>query len=181
LDYKAGAVWPYQRRVIEMPMAVGGTMTTTTSAPAPERSGPAPVVGIRLESNDRRVFKLIGGAVAFGVVLYVAALYLNREGEPRARTVSFTTRDQSYLELNRKDNYTSVLQKMGQPSSDRWRPDSGELRFRALEYRDRGYTVILMGTSSETANYIGTLNEHWKPVSPGDDATLSLLRNLKRF
>ena len=180
LEYKAGAVWPYQRRIIEMPVAVGGS-APTSPAPTPERSGPAPVVGIRLESNDRRVFKLIGGAVAVGVALYVGALYFNREGEPRARTVTFTTSDQSYLELNRLDNYTTVLQKMGQPSSDRWRPDSGELKFRALEYKDRGYTVILMGTSPESATYIGTLDQHWKPVSSGDGATLSLLRNLKRF
>jgi hypothetical protein len=181
LEYKAGAVWPYQRRVIEMPVAVGGA-APTNSAPAPERperTGPAPVVGIRLESNDRRVFKLIGGAVAVGVALYVAAVYFNREGEPRARTVTFTTRDQSYLELNRLDNYTSTLQKLGQPTADRFRPDSGELKFRALEYKDRGYTVILMGPNQETATYIGTMDEQWKPVSPGDNA--ALLRTLKRF
>ncbi len=180
LEYKAGAVWPYQRRIIEMPVAVGGT-PPVTPAPAPERSGPAPIVGIRLESNDRRILKLIGGVIALAIALYVAALYFNREGDPRARTVTFTTRDQSYLELNRQDTYPAVVQKMGPPSSDRWRPDSGELKFRALEYKDRGYTVILMGTRPETASYLGTLDEHWRPVSPGDDATLSLLRNLKRF
>src|SRR5215831_12654258 len=92
LEYKAGAVWPYQRRVIEMPVAVGGS-GPSNPAPAPERTGPAPVVGIRLESNDRRVLKLIGGTVAVGVALYVAALYFNREGEPHARTVTFTARD----------------------------------------------------------------------------------------
>src|SRR5262249_51132608 len=159
---------------------VGGS-APTSSAPAPERperTGPAPVVGIRLESNDRRVFKLIGGAVAVGVALYVAAVYFNREGEPRARTVTFTTRDQSYLELNSRDNYTSTLQKLGQPTADRFRPDSGELKFRALEYKDRGYTVILMGPNQETATYIGTMDEHWKPVSPGNNATQSLLRDL---
>src|SRR5947207_1219516 len=65
LEYKAGAVWPYQRRIIQMPVAVGGSAPPSSTA-SPERTGPAPVVGIRLESNDRRVFKLIGGAVAVG-------------------------------------------------------------------------------------------------------------------
>src|SRR5918912_1057136 len=34
LEYKAGAVWPYQRRVIEMPLAV--------NAPAPPSADPTP-------------------------------------------------------------------------------------------------------------------------------------------
>src|SRR5215475_7852601 len=37
LEYKGGAVWPYQRRVIEMPIAVGGLPSPSTEAP--ERSG----------------------------------------------------------------------------------------------------------------------------------------------
>src|SRR5262252_3417792 len=60
LEYKAGAVWPYQRRVIEMPVAVGGTSTAPPPR-APERSSPAPIVGIRLESNDKRIVRMIGG------------------------------------------------------------------------------------------------------------------------
>src|SRR5579872_483293 len=43
LEYREGAVWPCQRRVIEMPIAVGET------ARPPRGRGPAPVVGIRLE------------------------------------------------------------------------------------------------------------------------------------
>ena len=39
LEYKAGAVWPYQRRVIEMPVAVGGS-AASNPAPAPERIAP---------------------------------------------------------------------------------------------------------------------------------------------
>src|ERR1051325_2914507 len=45
LEYKAGAVWPYQRRVIEMPVAVGG-FTAQPPPPAAPRTGPAPGVGI---------------------------------------------------------------------------------------------------------------------------------------
>src|SRR5262252_7063400 len=56
LEYKAGSVWPYQRRVIEMPMAVGAPTPISTSAP-PDRTSPAPIVGIRLERSDKAVFK----------------------------------------------------------------------------------------------------------------------------
>src|SRR5439155_10738096 len=153
LEYKAGAVWPYQRRVIEMPIAVGGFPASST-APGPERAGPAPVVGIRLESSDRRILKLIGGAVAVGVCLYVGALYLNRFWEPRPHSVTFTTRDASFLDLTSRDNYVSVVQKLGEPSSDRWRIDSGEMKVRALEYSDRKYIVILMGADRGSASYI---------------------------
>jgi hypothetical protein len=184
LEYKAGTVWPYQRRVIEMPVAVGGFPSPPTPPPAP-RSGPAPVVGIRLESNDRRVIKLIGGALAVGILLYVVAVNLNRIGEIRQRNIIFTPRDQSYLELTNRDDYLAVVQKLGKPSTDRWRVDSGEIQWRALSYPDRGWTVILMGSSRESAVYIGTVNDRWHvigsvPLRSGG-STDSMLRNLKPF
>src|SRR5262245_42624539 len=86
LEYKGGAVWPYQRRVIEMPMAVGAP-PVVPSAPPEQRPAPAPIVGIRLESNDRRIVKLIGAAMAVGILLCVVALNINKVGEIRQRTV----------------------------------------------------------------------------------------------
>src|SRR5580704_14462966 len=84
LEYRAGAVWPYERRVVEMPLAVGAP--PAVGPPARERRGPAPVVGIRLESHaDRRTVKLIGGAVAVSVIVYVAAFNLNLLRIPRPR------------------------------------------------------------------------------------------------
>src|SRR5262247_3348741 len=68
LEFKAGSVWPYQRRVIEMPLAVGGFPLPPAESPAGR--GPAPVVGIRLEPSDKRIFKLIGAAVAIAILLY---------------------------------------------------------------------------------------------------------------
>src|SRR5437762_11725418 len=44
LQYRGGAVWPYQRRVIQMPPAVNAQ---PPSAPAPTRTVPAAVVGRR--------------------------------------------------------------------------------------------------------------------------------------
>ena len=82
IEYKAGAIWPYQRRVIQMPVAVGAPPTSPPAAP--ERSSPAPIVGIRLERSDKAVFKMIGVAVAVAIGLYIVAVNLNRVGELRA-------------------------------------------------------------------------------------------------
>jgi len=66
LEYREGAVWPCQRRVIEMPVAVGQTTRSL-------RREPAPVVGIRLESRRRsRIVRIVGGGLALAMVLHVA-------------------------------------------------------------------------------------------------------------
>ena len=49
LEYKAGAVIPHVRRVIEMPRAVNGSASIPFRAYRPE--GPASVVGIRVETG----------------------------------------------------------------------------------------------------------------------------------
>jgi len=182
LEYKGGTVWPYQRRVIQMPVAVGGS--PPASGAAPDRGVPAPVVGIRLESNDRRIFKLIAAALPVAVLLCLAALRLTQVGEVR-QSVVFTTKDQQYLTLTSRDDYLAAVQKLGRPASDRWQSESGELQCRALGYPDRKYTVILMGGSRQAALYIGTMDENWKPVHSVElhsgGTTASLLRSLKRF
>ena len=183
LEYRGGAVMPCQRRVIEMPLAVGGM---PTSSEAPEiRSGPAPLVGIRLESSDKRIFKLIGGALAVAIFLYVAAVNLNRVGELRQRTVVFNTKDQQYLELSGRDDYLAIVQKLGAPATDHWQSETNTIQVRALGYPDRKYTIILMGSDRHTAAYIGTMDENWNPLHSVElhsgGTTSSLLRNLKRF
>ena len=184
LEYKAGAVWPYQRRVIEMPVAVGGFPISPSEGPV-DRGRPAPIVGIRLETSDKRIFKLIGGAVLFAIGLYVLAVNLNRVGEVQQRTVVYSTKDQQFLELSSRDDYYAVVNKLGQAASDHSKNDSGAIHFRALEYPDRGYTVILMGRDRNSARYIGALNEKWSPVHSVElhsgGTTSSMLRSLKRF
>ena len=181
LEYKVGAVWPFQRRIIQMPVAVGGSSATST--PASER--PAPIVGIRLETNDRRIFKLIGGALAVAISLYVIAVNLNRIGELRQRTVVYTAKDQEFVGLSGRDDYLSVVQKLGKPANDRWQSESGAIQFRALGYSDRKYTVVLMGSDRNTAAYVGTLDDNWKPMHSVElrsgGTTASVLRTLPRF
>jgi hypothetical protein len=182
IEYKGGAVWPYQRRVIQMPMAVGAPPPSPPAAP--DRSSPAPIVGIRLERSDKAVFKMIGIAVAVAIGLYIVAVNLNRVGELRQRTVTYTASDQSFLELSSRDDFTAVAQKLGPPASDRSR-EVGTIEYRAMGYPDRRYTVILMGVDARSARYIGVMDDNWKPVHSvemhGGGTTLSMLRNLNRF
>jgi len=183
LEYKAGSVWPYQRRVLEMPLAVGGGAGT---APAePERAERAPVVDIRVPPNtDSRIVRLIGGVLAVGILLYLGVVNLTRVGDIRQR-VPAAAQDQSYLELTSRDDYTAVVGKLGQPAADRWLSTSGEIQYRALAYPDRRYTVILMGSSRATATYIGAMDERWRPLHSvqlySGGTTASLLRGLKQF
>jgi hypothetical protein len=183
LEYKAGAVWPYQRRVIEMPVAVGGSVPP--AAESAGRNEPAPIVGIRLESADRRIFKLIGVAVAVAIGLSILVVNLNRIGDFRQKTVVYTAKDEEFTGLTGRDDYLAVVQKLGMPDSDRWLSESGAIQCRALGYSARKYTVILMGSERSTAAYIGTLDDNWKPMHSvqlhSGGTTASLLRNLKRF
>lgn len=181
LEYTAGSVWPNQRRVIEMPVATG--------APPEPASGATPaspgVAGMRGEpSTDMRMFRLIGIVLVISVAAYFIMANLFREGVLRAR-INYTTRDQSYLELRGHDDYFAVIGKLGQPGKDRWMSETGEIQYRALDYPERAYTVILMGTDRKSATYIGTLDANWKPVhavpfrSGGN--TFAMLRELRRF
>src|SRR5271157_703453 len=175
LEYKDGAVWPYQRRVIEMPLAVGGS--------APRRTAPAPVVAIRLESRrDRRPFKWIGGAMAAAILLHLAVVNLMRVAEVRQRAV--LTRDRLYLDLTSRDDYFSVVRKLGLPAYEHRKPEPDGTYYRALGYPGRKFTVILMGADPRAASYIGTMDANWNPIHsaglPSGGSTAGLLRALKR-
>ena len=177
LEYKSGMIVPFQRRVIEMPMAVGGRIPSPATA---DRPAPAPIVGIRTESpTDTRIVRLIGAAVAFAIVFYLVAVNLSRG------RVVFTPRDQTILGLTARDDRTGVAGKLGEPASDRWRSDSGTLQYEAMGYPDRHLTVILMGADRHSMLFIGAMDERWKPVASvslrSGGTTDSLLRNLKPF
>src|SRR5579859_5679695 len=77
LEYKAGAVWPHQRRVIEMPIAVGESPRTSPQAP----ESPAPVIGIRTQSvTDSRMGKLVGFTLLVGAIASVVTVGVFQEG-----------------------------------------------------------------------------------------------------
>jgi hypothetical protein len=167
-----------------MPLAVGGSAAATVEAP-PERASPAPVVGIRLmSSTDRRAVRLVGIVLMVLVAATMAAFGLFRVGEVKQRVV-FTGHDQSFLELTGRDDYLTVIQKLGQPASDHWQHESGEIQLRALAYPDRKFTVILMGSDRHNALYVGAVDDQWRPIHSiqlrSGGTTDSLLRGLQKF
>jgi hypothetical protein len=177
LEYKRGMVVPFQRRVIEMPVAVGGNPATAREG---ERPAPGLIVGIRMASaQDKRMFKLIGAAVTAAILLYILAVSLSRQ------RVVFTARDQTYMGLTARDDRTEVVVKLGEPATDRWQSESGDLQCEALDYPDRKLTVILIGADRNSVQYVGTMDKNWKPVHSvrlrSGGTTDSLLRGLKRF
>ena len=177
LEYKRGMVVPFQRRVIEMPVAVGGNPATAREG---ERPAPGLIVGIRMASaQDKRMFKLIGAAVTVAILLYILAVSLSRQ------RVVFTARDQTYMGLTARDDRTEVVVKLGEPATDRWQSESGDLQCEAFDYPDRKLTVILIGADRNSVQYVGTMDKNWKPVHSvrlrSGGTTDSLLRGLKRF
>jgi hypothetical protein len=177
LEYRGGAVWPYQRRVIQMPLAVNDEPRAATVAP---RSEPAAVIGIRVESTESRLGRLVGIALACGTVACILGVILSRQGEIRPKA-TLSTRDQMYEELKPSDDYFAVERKLGQPAQDRWLSETGARQFRALSYPQGGYTVILYGADRSGAQYIGTLDSNWHEVHSTSKENSALLRGLHKF
>jgi hypothetical protein len=184
LEYKEGAVWPYRRRVIEMPIAVGAF----SPPPSPARhSGPAPVVGIRLEPDTEshifRFFRIAGGALVLSIVAAYVAVNFYRDSVLRPRP-AYISRDRTWLSLTAQDDYDAVVRKLGIPARDRWQGAASGTRYRALWYPDRACTVVLMAVDGGEATYIGALDANWNPVhaaklTAGDAG--ALLHGLPRF
>jgi hypothetical protein len=181
LEYKEGAVWPYQRRVIEMPIAVGAHARPASPA---QQTGLAPVVGIRLESNtESHIFRIVGGALVLGIVAAYVAVNFYRDSVLRPRS-AYIARDRTYLSLTSHDDYEAVVRRLGAPARDRWQGGAGGARFRGLWYPDRACTIILRAADGRDATYIGALDANWNPVhtvrlEKGDAG--ELLRTLGRF
>ncbi len=183
LEYKAGTIWPAERRVIEMPRAVNEGPRPFAPAPAPPRS--APVIGIRLEGGtESRIGRLVLGGIALAIAGCVLVVSLYRGGV-LGNKIIYSPVMQSDLGLGAFDDYHAAVRLLGQPAEDRWRPDHGEMQYRLLGYPAQGYYVILMGRDRRDARYVGALDRNWNPVHtvemPGRVNSYSLLRSLKRF
>ena len=186
LEYREGAVWPAERRVIEMPRAVPLAVNDgprTRLSPAP--SVLAPVVGIRLE-NERtsRVGKVVVGGVALGVAGCVLAISLFRGGVIATRAF-YAPSIQENLPFTPDDDRSSVVRVLGEPATERWSSAAGDRQFDLLAYPRRGLYVILMGPDRTHARYVGAMNWNWRPAHTVDLAgygsSYGLLRRLPRF
>ena len=176
LEYKAGTVWPRERRVLSMPRV------SARFLPAGQTAGEKPhfAGSGRAPGAEGKIGRLIGAALLLGVSLIVVVVAITQ------RPVSYRSIEQLALQLNGQDDYNSIVRKLGPPAEDHWRPDTGgELQFRALRYRDQPYTLILMGMDRTSARYIGALDAAWRPVhsvrlaSGGD--TLAMLHRVPKF
>jgi hypothetical protein len=182
LEYKAGAVWPAKRRVIEMPRAVNETRRRFVPEPPP---GPAPVVGIRIEtSHESRLGRILIAGVALGIAGCVLAVSLYRGGIIGSR-VFYAPALQGRLGLSAGDDYAVVVRVLGAPSDDRWQSDSVGNRYNLLWYRQRGVYVVLMSPHDSNGRYIGAMDRNWNPIHtvelPGGGNSYSLLRSLRNF
>jgi hypothetical protein len=181
LEYRAGVVWPAERRVIEMPRAVNdGPRPRMARTPAAR----APVVGIRLESErTSRVGKVVVGGVAIGVAGCVLAISLFRGGVVATRAF-YTPSIEQDLPFSSQDDRSAVLRMWGEPFGDRWSSASGS-EFELLAYPRRGLYVILMGHDSGDTRYIGAMDWNWRPAHAVDvtgyGSSYGLLRRLPRF
>ena len=178
LEFKAGQIVPFVRRVIEMPRAVNDMRTEAVTAPDVKTGD---VVGIRFDSSEKRVGKLILMAMAGGILACVLLVFAFR-GE---RNVRFATVLQSELGLTGTDDYHAVKRKLGEPAEDHWRSEEGAMQYRVLKYPSHGMSVILMGSERDGALYIGAVDGNGRPVHavtlPGGRDTSALLRSLKQF
>jgi hypothetical protein len=176
LEFKGGMLIPYQPRLIRMP---SGSPTSISSA-----NEPTPPKAFRLDPSDKRIFRLVGIAVACFVAIYVIALGAFRIGDIRQLASRFSTADQDYQVLTARDDRFAIVQKLGEPKYDRAR-DRGGIQFEAMSYTDRRYTVILMGDQLGNVKYIGTLDDGWKPIHwasiRSGGSYEALLRTLDRF
>ncbi len=151
-----------------------------------EYSGkPAPVIGIRLESEaESRLGKLVFGGVALGVVGCVLAISLFRGGVIASRAF-YSPVPQNAIFLNSHDDYSAIVRKLGPPARERWHDDSGERQFEMLAYPQRGLYLILMGRDRSDTRYVGALDHRWHPIHtvdlPGYGNSYQLLSHLPHF
>ncbi|MBM3785662.1 MAG: hypothetical protein FJW30_14955 [Acidobacteria bacterium] len=178
LEYANGILRPHERRVLNMPKA------PYPPTPVDEASIPKPamVAGVRLGdsgSGESRIgLYILAGIVAFLFVVYGVVSY------NRGDRIQYQGVLQEDLGFTAEDDVFAVTRKLGPPARDRW-SEGKDLQYRALEYPDRHFTVILMGTAQNNARYIGAVNDDWRPVHTvkhaGNGNTRSLLEGLKRF
>jgi hypothetical protein len=180
LEFRGGVILPYQRRIIEMPLAVG-ERRQTPGTPRPE---PAPVVGIRLEPGaEASVGRLILVALLIGLLGTVGVVFVNRERIPTPRT-DYSNKDTAFQDLTARDDYYSIVNKLGVPDENHSSSRAGNLEFQSLWYKKGSYYLILMGSEHNNLRYIGAMDKDWRVIHPielpGGVSTASMLRGPAR-
>jgi hypothetical protein len=180
LEYGAGQLRPHRRRVLEMP---AGRREPIPEANAPAADPTPAARGTGSGGTEKRLGRLIVGALVLGVAGCIVLIGLFRTSREGSRIV-YRPIFQANLGLNASDDYPSVVRKLGKPTADRWQSDKGEMQYRMLEYPDKGYSIVLMGTEREKVLYIGALDGAGRVIDSirlhGGGDTAGLLRTLNK-
>jgi hypothetical protein len=157
LEYREGVVLPHRRSVIEMPRAVNDFSRVSLRPALYQR--PAGVVAIRADLNsESRFWRVLRGSIAAGFLVCMAVIFVVRDAHLGTR-FGWTSATPRLPDLNERDDYSSVVKKLGHPTGDRWIPPSfGSSGYRRLWYSRKGVTIILTGASPDQARYAGTLD-----------------------
>jgi hypothetical protein len=157
LEWKAGAILPRQRRVIEFPVQANPNPVSDTHAAAGDTARLAPVVSIRLEPKPEvRAWKWIGVAVVLGAVACTIVSNIAGQSQFRQRADLFRGY-RPWLQLSPEDDFASTVRKLGVPSSVSSSTE-GDRVFRTLSFSGKRYSAILMGSAQESARYIGAVD-----------------------
>jgi len=167
LEYREGMVLPHRRSVIEMPRAVNDFHRSNLRPALYGR--PAGVVAIRAESNsDSRFWRVLRGSIATGILACVAVMFVVRDAHLGTR-FGWTSATPRLPNFNQWDDYSSVVKKLGNPTSDRWvQSGFGSGGYRRLWFSRKGVTLILAGASPDNAHYAGTLNRDGEIIQSVD-------------
>ena len=178
LELRGGAVWPHERRLVEMPKVPGLPVRPQAE---PAHPPPAYSLNAHLEGGaESRVGRMILIVVGLGILACVIVVLALREGGP-ANRVEYNAVLQSDLGFTQNDDYFSVVTRFGKPDEDRWRSDQGELQYRLLGYPQKGLYIVLMGPDRKDVHYIGALDRNWRVVHSADSNKEAMLRRLKKF
>ncbi|MCW5966109.1 MAG: hypothetical protein KIT83_18875 [Bryobacterales bacterium] len=186
LELRAGTVWPYRPKLLEMPRAERKPLPSDASSSGGSQSnGRVPRSAHQGSREENRIAKLVGITLVMAILVMFAVLAVYRGDGIFGNRVILETADQEYLSLGARDDYFAVVKRLGPPKGDRWRGQSKEVAFRVLEYPERSYSVVLFGADQATATYLGALDANWRPihsvpVGRGIDST-ALLRTLPKF
>ncbi len=183
LELKGGALWTFDRAVIEMPAPPAGGKTEPTEAP-PKISRAVPVA-------ESKVGRLILFTTLAGIGATLLVVIFAFQGAPRPRqwfrSVRAPIGDQQYLSLTAQDGYHEVVRRLGNPEREQWiSRETAELQFALLWYPRRSFVIVLMGAQRDSARYIGAIHAVTRePLDsvplPRGGSTGAMLRNLPKF
>jgi hypothetical protein len=185
LEFKAGQVWPVQKRVLAMPR-VPAPMEGEAPASSGETGPSETLLGaaVRLDDSEKKVGRLILVALGGALALVALSVYWFRS-ERSGQSVVFRGVVQESLGLGAEDDYFAVVRKLGEPGADRYRTGGDSVHYRVLAYPNRKLNIILSGREKNEVRYVGAVDLDWKVVDSvtqkGGSNTYSMLSRLPRF